>query len=275
MSKKHSKSNIFLIILLVILIIAVIGFGGYFVWKVEKDSKQTSSNTSSSSSSASKDNINTQSTELNIRKRIITENNIEEILDKIETELSEDEAYYFAYIAIKYTDSKENIEKYLLNRTVEQLIEQSKKEMKNDGYTLEKFKSEFEESKNATSQKETVEGKLGDYYIKIGEGVVKKDKNGNNVLIVDVSFTNNSDSEQSFMLSISDTAYQDGVQIEPLYYSNVYDSDSQYKQILPGTTYNVKVAYKLSNTNSDVIVKMSELISLSNTKITKTFKIAK
>lgn len=275
MSKKHSKSNIFLIILLVILIIAVIGFGGYFVWKVEKDSKQTSSNSSSSSSSTSKNNINTQSTELNIRKRIITENNIEEILDKIETELSEDEAYYFAYIAIKYTDSKENIEKYLLNRTVEQLIEQSKKEMKNDGYTLEKFKSEFEESKNATSQKETVEGKLGDYYIKIGEGVVKKDKNGNNVLIVDVSFTNNSDSEQSFMLSISDTAYQDGVQIESLYYSNVYDSDSQYKQILPGTTYNVKVAYKLSNTNSDVIVKMSELISLSNTKITKTFKIAK
>lgn len=58
MSKKHSKSNIFLIILLVILIIAVIGFGGYFVWKVEKDSKQTSSTGTKTITSSNNTNSN-------------------------------------------------------------------------------------------------------------------------------------------------------------------------------------------------------------------------
>lgn len=271
MSKNQSKSNAFLLILLAILIVAVLAFGGYFVWKLEGDSNNKTSSERTVATTSSKNAANTQTTELNIRKRVITENNIEEIMDKIETELTEDEAYYFAYIAMKYADTRENIESHLLNTTVEQLIEQSKREMKDDGYTLEKFKSEFGES--STPQSEVVEGKLGEYYVKIGEGVVKKDKKGNYILVVDVSFTNNSNSEQSFMWAIDDTAYQDGVQIESSFLSDVYDLTS--KKILPGTTYNVKVAYELSNEKSDVIVKMSELISLNETSITKTFKITK
>lgn len=262
-----------LIVLLVILIGAVLGFGGYLVWKIESDGDDKTSADSTVTTDSSKSTADTQTTKLNIRKRVVTENNIEEIMGKIENELNEDETYYFAYITLKYSDTRENIEKNLLNKTVEQLIEQSKKEMKNDGYTLEKFKSEFEES--TTPKTEVVEGKVGNYYIKIGEGIVKKDRNGKNVLVVDVSFTNNSDSEQSFMWSIDDVAYQDGIEIEKSFSSDVYDTNLMDKKILPGTTYNVKVAYELSNTKSDVIVKMSELISLDENKITKTFKIAK
>lgn len=59
MSKKQSKSNIFLIVLLTILVIAVIGFGGYFIWKLEKGGDKGSQSAVSNNATAN-NTVNTQ-----------------------------------------------------------------------------------------------------------------------------------------------------------------------------------------------------------------------
>ena len=52
-----------------------------------------------------------------------------------------------------------------------------------------------------------------------------------------------------------------------------YDSNNnQSKEIKPGVTIDVMVAYKLNDTTSPVEVEVGQFLSFDNTKITKTFK---
>lgn len=120
------------------------------------------------------------------------------------------------------------------------------------------------------------QGALGDYKIEIKDATLTEDYAGKPALVVTYSFTNNSDTEQSFMVAVSDQAYQDGVQLQttvPAFGSDI-DTSSQMSNIKPGATIEVPAIYSLSNTTSDVEVEVSELISLSDAKVVKTFSIA-
>lgn len=104
----------------------------------------TISKTHKSSKNVSSSNSIDETNDSSYKDTIITEENFEDILNKMETELDENETYYFAYIALKYSDSIDNIKSNIFNNTVEDLVKQGKKEMKEDGYTIEKFKEEYE-----------------------------------------------------------------------------------------------------------------------------------
>lgn len=119
-------------------------------------------------------------------------------------------------------------------------------------------------------------GTLGDYTVEIKDATLTEDYAGDPALLVTYSFTNNSDTEHSFTVAISDEVYQDGIQLKPAISAigSDIDTSSQLSNIKPGATIEVPALYSLENTTSDVEVELSELISLSDAKVVKTFNIA-
>ena len=115
---------------------------------------------------------------------------------------------------------------------------------------------------------------LGDYHVVIDSCRLSVDYNGASIVIVKYLFTNNSEEATSFMVSISDTVYQNGVELDYGYLVEDYSSDNQMKSIKPGITLEVEAAYKLDDTTADIEVEVSELFSwTSSKKVTKTFTI--
>lgn len=119
-------------------------------------------------------------------------------------------------------------------------------------------------------------GTLGDYTVEIKDATLTEDYAGEPALVVTYGFTNNSDTEQSFIVAVSDKAYQDGVQLQTTISAvgSDIDTSTQMSNIKPGASIDVTAIYGLSNTTSDVEVELSELISLSDAKVVKTFSIA-
>ena len=118
--------------------------------------------------------------------------------------------------------------------------------------------------------------KLGDYNVVIDSFRLAEDYKGEAIVIVKYIFTNNDDDSSAFSWSISDTVYQNGVSLNTCYVVNDsanYSADNQSKEIKKGVTLEVEVAYELNDTTTDIEVEVSELISFSNKKITRTFKI--
>lgn len=111
------------------------------------------------------------------------------------------------------------------------------------------------------------------FVVKLGETKVIKDYEGKPALLVNYSFTNNSDKKQSFMVAIKDAAFQDGIGLnDAITMGNEYDSELQMKEIMPGKTLNVQAAYVLDDTTTPVEIQISELISF-NDELIDTFTV--
>ncbi len=96
------------------------------------------------------------------------------------------------------------------------------------------------------------------------------------VAIVKYKFTNNDNDPTSFMFAFDDNVYQNGVGLNTAIFlddSAEYNSKNQTKEIKKGATIDVEVAYTLNDSTTDIEVEVKELISFSDKKITKTFKI--
>ena len=146
------------------------------------------------------------------------------------------------------------------------------------------------ESETKTQDTETVSGTgtgsttsagdntaLGDYNVKIVSYRLAKDYEGKDVIIIKYNFKNNADKAIAFNIALDDSAYQNGVGLNEAYVlaeSAKYSSDNQTKQLQKGSSLDVEAAYELNDKKTDVLVEVKELISLNETKITKTFKIA-
>lgn len=133
------------------------------------------------------------------------------------------------------------------------------------------------DSGNAQQQepKTSDKGKIGDYEIAIKDAKIIKDYSGAPSLLVTFDFTNNSDSDAAFTTSVADKAFQDGVGLERAIVvgSSEYTAADSLKSVKPGTTYEVKSLYKLANEESDVLVEVTDLLSLGDVKLSKTFVI--
>ena len=117
---------------------------------------------------------------------------------------------------------------------------------------------------------------LSNYGIVIESCRLAEDYSGKPVVIVKYKFTNNDKDPTSFMWTLEDKAFQDGVGLNKSYIlddSANYSSDNQTKEIKQGASIYVEVAYELNDTTSDVEIEVSELISFSDKKITKKFTI--
>lgn len=117
---------------------------------------------------------------------------------------------------------------------------------------------------------------LGDYDVVISNCRLAEDYAGAPIIIVTYEFTNNNDEPTAFWLAISADAYQNGIGLNTCYVvddSANYSSDNQMKEIKKGATISVEVAYTLNDTTTPVEIEVSEIFSLNDKKITKTFTI--
>lgn len=118
---------------------------------------------------------------------------------------------------------------------------------------------------------------LGSYTVTIDSCRIAEDWEGNPIAIIKYTFTNNSKEAASFNVAFSDSAYQDGIEMEHCYFmddSANYSADNQSKKIKPDASIEVEVAYTLNDTTTDIQVEVEEFISFNDKVITKTFKIA-
>ena len=119
-------------------------------------------------------------------------------------------------------------------------------------------------------------GDLGDVSVAIGDLEHIKDYDGNPAILIYFTFTNNSEENQSAMISLSCKAFQNGIGLEDAFIvdENVYDSSDLMKEIQPGSTIELAKAYTLSSDTAPVEFVVSESITFNDTKLGKTYEIA-
>lgn len=116
--------------------------------------------------------------------------------------------------------------------------------------------SESSETSKAEAQAETAES---EYAITIDGSRLSTDYSDRQALIVDYTFTNNSDSAISFMVAASAKAFQNGVELSTALGTDA-DPMSLMNDVKPGASIQVQQAYVLSD-SSDVTVEVTKLIS--------------
>ena len=127
------------------------------------------------------------------------------------------------------------------------------------------------------ANEEQNENNLGKYNVVISSCRLSTDWEGKPIVIVKYIFTNNDDEPTAFYM-MEANVYQNGVGLnECIFVSDDanYSSDNQSKEIKKGATIEVEIAYNLNDTTTDIEVEVSRLISFSDKKVTKTFKITK
>lgn len=121
---------------------------------------------------------------------------------------------------------------------------------------------------------ETTNNTVGDYGCVIKSAKLTKNWEGKDTVLLTYEFTNNSSSPASFDVALIDHVYQDGIGLETTFLSDD-DTDLLDVEIKPGVSKDVRKAYLLRNTSTDLEVEISELISFSDEKIVTTVKLEK
>lgn len=133
------------------------------------------------------------------------------------------------------------------------------------------------ESTETTTEAPKDSGSLGDFEITIKDATFTKDFEGNNAIVINYDFTNNSKEATSPFLTVIGKAFQDGIELESavIMDDKVYDLSIDQKEIKSGVTLeNCQIAFVLSS-ESPVEFEISELISFNDKKLVKTFEIPK
>lgn len=115
-------------------------------------------------------------------------------------------------------------------------------------------------AKDEETSKDTASISTDSYDFAVKGASITKDIEGNDAIIVDCTWTNNSEETTSALAALMGQAFQDGVQLENAAVENrdgVYDGDAQWKDIRPGTTQDFQLAYELPNTTSKVEFELS------------------
>lgn len=119
-------------------------------------------------------------------------------------------------------------------------------------------------------------GDLGEYHVEIKDFQLITDYEGKAAILVSYDFTNNGDEEANAMWSLSDLAYQNGVQLDNAIVmdSSIMNSDDKMKDLQKGATLEIKEAFLLASDTAPVEFEVSELISADDAKVGKTFAIS-
>ena len=119
-------------------------------------------------------------------------------------------------------------------------------------------------------------GILGDYNASIGRAVFAADSEGNPAIVITYSWTNNGEEPASAMMKMLEKAYQDGVQLT----AAVMGEDSGYplevrtQEVAPGATVDIPCAFTLADDTAPVEFELSELFSLTNDVLARTYDLA-
>ena len=115
--------------------------------------------------------------------------------------------------------------------------------------------------------------KLGDYELLYKSACIMEDSDGNDAIVLTLDFTNNGKENASYLWSVNETLMQNGTELEVTTVFQNYDSfetviDSQFTDIAPGTTLEVRTAYLLHDTTSPVEATFEQIFGKKNGKIT-------
>lgn len=112
---------------------------------------------------------------------------------------------------------------------------------------------------------------LGDYKCEVVSSEICKDWEGKDAVLITYSFTNNSQDAVSFDVALDASLYQDGVGLETAILDD--ETDLVDVDIKPGVTKEVKKAYLLRNTTSNIEIEITEFFSFNNDKIIVTVEL--
>ncbi len=121
---------------------------------------------------------------------------------------------------------------------------------------------------------EATNNTVGNYGCVVKSAKLTKNWEEKDTVLLTYEFTNNSSSPASFDVALIDHVYQDGIGLETTFLSDD-DTDLLDVEIKPGVSKEVRKAYVLRNTSTDLEVEISELISFSDDKIVTTVKLEK
>ncbi len=130
------------------------------------------------------------------------------------------------------------------------------------------------ETAGVTPDDDEAESGSADYVVTIDSATQTTDYEGKPALVVNYTFTNNSEKDASFLVATSAKAFQDGVELDLAIVSDgSVDSGSTMNDVKPGATTTAQLAYSLTST-SEVTVEVSELFSFDDTLLaTKSFTV--
>lgn len=119
-------------------------------------------------------------------------------------------------------------------------------------------------------------GTLGDYVVKFNGFSLSKDRDGNDAIIINYDFTNNSADPAAALWALDLTSFQGGVALEPAYSVEGCNSDPYYTtEVKDGATISLQSAFLLRDLSTPVEVEASESLSYSDKKVVEKFDIAK
>lgn len=98
------------------------------------------------------------------------------------------------------------------------------------------------------------------FQITINDAQLAKDYEGNDVVVIGVTWTNNHSESQMASVVLTAKAYQDGVEMDGAYtlQDDSIPIDDVYKNIKNGATQDVYYAFKLSGNTSDITMEVEE-----------------
>ena len=119
-------------------------------------------------------------------------------------------------------------------------------------------------------------GSLGDFEVQIHDFEIADDYAGDPSILIDFTFTNNSEENESVYVNLIYMAYQNGVQLDSTYFLNNahYNPDDLMKDVKPGSSLDLTVAYSLNSNTAPVEFEIGEAFSFNEDKLGKTFEIA-
>ena len=114
---------------------------------------------------------------------------------------------------------------------------------------------------------------LEEYELRYKSGCIMEDFEGKDALVLTLDFTNNSEENATYLWSVSDTATQNGAELEgTIIYTNNETlealTDTQWEEVAPGATFEVQVAFVLMDTTSEVEVSFEPMIGGKSGKLT-------
>ena len=121
------------------------------------------------------------------------------------------------------------------------------------------------------------EGDLGSYHVEIKGAAAAADYEGKDAIVVTYSWTNNSGSTASAYEALRVKAFQNGAPLDSAVVidSEKFDFSNYMREIRPGSTTDVQIAFHINSKTTAVDIEISELGSSSGDMVTMEFDLAK
>lgn len=142
----------------------------------------------------------------------------------------------------------------------------TKTEKKSEAKKVEEKESEVKETESETEEPAT-EFTYGKMTVKYLRHEITENEMGEDVLIVYYEFTNNSNDNESFIYSFSDTCFQNGVQLDNSFFHANEQTRNADREIQPGTTIEVASAFDIGDSRDTVTLEVEPWASFTSNKL--------